>query len=133
MYSELNRVRGIYAVFGGIYALFAGAIVLFVMIASMFMTEVSMPTVLSTLFFVLNAVLLLRLPVHQWVRTLTRQRALTIGAAIHLIGFAVMSTGATEVDRVMILFFGIVPAAFAVSSVVRHEATCPKLIRRDRR
>ena len=67
------------------------------------------------------------------LRALTRQRALTIGAAIHLIGFAVMSTGATEVDGVMIFVFGIVPAAFAVSSVVRHEATRPKLIRRDRR
>ena len=109
----------------GIYALFAGAVVLFVIIASMFMTEVGMPTVLGALFFVLNSVVLLRLPIHQWVRTLTRQRALTIGAVIHLIGFAVMSAGATDVDGVMVFVFGIVPAAslflasFAVKRLVR--------------
>lgn len=114
-----------YAILAGIYALFAGAVVLFVMIGSMFTSEIGMPTVLGTLIFVLNSVLLLRLPIHQWVRTLTRQRALTIGSVIHLIGFAVMSAGATDVDGVMIFVFGIVPAAslflgsFAMKRLVR--------------
>ena len=115
----------IYAVFAGIYALYAGAVVLFVMMGSLFMTRVGIPTVLGALVFVLNAVVVLRLPIHQCVRTLTRQRALTIGAVVHLIGFAVMSAGATEVDGVMVFVFGIVPAAslflasFAMKRLVR--------------
>lgn len=115
----------IYAVLSSIYALFAGAAVLFVMIASMFMPEVGMPTVLGTLLFVLNAMVLLRLPIHHWVRTLTRKRALTIAAIVHLIGFVVMSAGASDVDGVMIFVFGIVPAAslylasFAMQRLVR--------------
>ncbi len=102
-----------------------GIVVLVVMIDSMFMTEVGMPTVLGTLCFVFNAVPLLRLPVHQWVRTLTRQRALTIGAVMHLVGFAIMSAGASDIDGVMIFVFGIVPAAslflasFAMKRLVR--------------
>ncbi len=115
----------LYAVLSSMYAFFAGAVALFVMIASMFMQEIGTPTVLGTLVFVLNAVLLLRLPVHYWVRTLTRKRALTIAAIIHLVGFAVMSAGASDVDGVMIFVFGIVPAAslylasFAMQRLVR--------------
>jgi hypothetical protein len=115
----------IYAVITSIYALFAGAVVLFVMLASLFMTEVAMSTLLGALLFVLNSVLLLRLPVHHWIRTLTRQRALTIGSIVHLVAFAVMSVGATGVDGVIVFVFGIVPAAslylssFAMKRLVR--------------
>jgi hypothetical protein len=115
----------IYAVITSIYALFAGAVVLFVMLASLFMTEVAMSTLLGALLFVLNSVLLLRLPVHHWIRTLTRQRALTIGSIVHLVAFAVMSAGATGVDGVVVFVFGIVPAAslylssFAMKRLVR--------------
>jgi hypothetical protein len=101
----------IYAILTSIYALFAGAVVLFVLIAGMFLTKVTFPTVVGTLCFVFNAILLLRLPIHYWVRTLTRQRALQIGAVMHVIGFAIMSVGASGVDEVMVFVFGIVPAA----------------------
>lgn len=115
----------IYAVLAGSYALFAGALVLFVMLGSMFMPELGIFTLVGTLLFVLNAALLLRLPIHHWVRTLARQRALTIGSVLHLIGFAVMSAGATDVDGVMVFVFAIVPAtalflaSFAMKRVVR--------------
>jgi hypothetical protein len=115
----------IYAVLAGIYALFAGATVLFVMIASMLSPEVGAAAFLGALFFVLNAILLLRLPIHHWVRTLTRQRALIIGAVLHLVGFGVMSVGASGVDGVILFVFGIVPAAllflasFAMKRIVR--------------
>jgi hypothetical protein len=115
----------IYSVLAGIYALFAGAVVLFVMLAGMFMPEFGVPTVLGTGVFVLNAVLLLRLPVHSWVRALSRPKALKIASLVHLVGFAIMSAGATDVDGVMIFVFGIVPAAalflasFAMRRLVR--------------
>jgi TIR domain len=115
----------IYAVLASIYALFAGAAILFIMIASMFMPELGTATVLGALVFVLNAVVLLRLPIHHWVRTLTRKRALTIAAILHLVGFVIMSAGATDVDGVVIFVFGIVPAAllylasFAMQRLVR--------------
>jgi len=117
----------IYAVLSSIYALFAGAVVLFVMLGSMLMTEVGIPTVLGSLLFVLNAVVLLRLPIHHWVRTLTRNRALKIAATVHVVAFAVMSAGASGVDGVMVFVFGIVPAAslylasFAMQRRVRSQ------------
>src|SRR5262249_14296199 len=104
----------LYALLSGLYALCAGATVLLVLIASMFAsmfgTTVSMNTILGALCFVGNAVLLLRLPVHQWVRTLTRQRALTLSAVLHLLAFAVLVAKETTIDGVMIFVFGLVPA-----------------------
>jgi hypothetical protein len=116
----------IYSVLAGIYALFAGAVVLLVMFGSMFTQEVGLPTLLGTVVFVLNAVLLLRLPVHSWVRTISRHKALKLGSLIHLAGFAAMGIGSTDVEGAMVIFFGIVPAAtlflasFAMRRVVRN-------------
>ena len=84
--------------------MFAGAAVLSVMLAGMFTTEVALPTVLGTAVFVLNAALLLRLPVHSWVRTLSRQKALMIASFVHLAEFGIMSTGATDVDMAIPIF-----------------------------
>ena len=115
----------IYSVLAGLYALFAGAVVLLVMFGAMFMPEISASTVLGTAVFVLNAVLLLRLPIHAWVRTLSRQKALKIGALVHLLGFGIMGIASTDTEGVMVIFFGIVPAAtlflasFAMRRVVR--------------
>jgi hypothetical protein len=100
----------IYAALSGIYAFLAGAIVLFVMIASMFMENVGAATLIGVLLFILNALVILRLPIHPRVRTLTRQQALRIGAILHLVAFGVMSAGASDIDGVMIFVFGIIPA-----------------------
>jgi hypothetical protein len=116
----------IYSVLAGMYALFAGAVVLLVMFGAMFVPEISVSTVLGAAVSVLNAVLLLRLPVHAWVRTLSRQKALKIGALVHLLGFGIMEIGSTDTEGVMVVFFGIVPAAtlflasFAMRRVVRN-------------
>lgn len=115
----------IYAVLAVAYALFAGAAVLLVMLAGLFTPGALLPAVLGAAVFVLNAVLLLRLPVHAWVRTLSRQKALKTAALVHIGGFAVMSAGATDMDGAMIFVFGIVPAAalflasFAMRRLVR--------------
>jgi TIR domain len=101
----------IYAALSGIYAFLAGAIVLFVMLASMFMEQVALATMIGVLLFILNALVILRLPIHPRVRTLTRQQALKIGAILHLVAFSVMSAGATGIDGVMIFVFGIIPTA----------------------
>jgi hypothetical protein len=116
----------IYSVLTGLYALFAGAVVLLVIIAGMFMPKMGASAIIATAVFVLNAVLLLRLPVHAWVRTLSRQKALKIGALVHLLGFGIMEIGSTDTEAVMAVFFGIVPAAtlflasFAMRRVVRN-------------
>jgi hypothetical protein len=116
----------IYSALAGLYALFAGAVVLLVMLGGMFMPEISVSTVLGAAVFVLNAVLLLRLPVLAWVRTLSRQKALKIGSLVHLLGFGIMEIGSTDTEGVMVVFFGIVPAAalflasFAMRRVVRN-------------
>ncbi len=87
------------------YALFAGAVVLLVMFAAIFMTEVSVPAaVMGTVVFVLNAVLLLRLPVHARVRTLNRHKALKFGSLVHLLWFGITGIGSTDVEGVMVIF-----------------------------
>lgn len=116
----------IYAALASIYALFAGAALLFVMLGSLFIDHLGLPTLLGVAIFVGTAIVVLRLPVHAWVRTLARQRALNVGAAGHLAGFAAMSAGASDIDGVMIFVFGIVPAAslflgsFAMRRLVRR-------------
>lgn len=116
----------IYSVVAGLYALFAGALVLLVMFGAMFTPEVSLPTVLGAVVFVLNAALLLRLPIHSWIRTLSRQKALKIGSLVHLLGFGIMGIGSSDTEGVIVIFFGIVPAAtlflasFAMRRVVRN-------------
>jgi hypothetical protein len=72
---------------------------------------VALATMIGVLLFILNALVILRLPIHRRVRTLTRQQALKIGAILHLVAFSVMSAGATGIDGVMIFVFGIIPAA----------------------
>jgi hypothetical protein len=103
----------------------AGAVLLFVVIPSIF-TSIGLPTVLGTFVLLINALVLLRLPpIHSSVRTLTRQQALRIGAVGHLVGFTIMSAGASDVDGVMIFVFGVTPAAlmflasFAMRRLVR--------------
>jgi hypothetical protein len=114
----------IYAMLAALYAFFAGAVLLFVMIASMF-GSLGVEMILGTSVFLLNALVLLRLPIHSRVRTLTRQQALRIGAVVHLIGFAMVSAGDASQDGVIIFVFGITPAAllflasFAMRRLVR--------------
>ena len=116
----------IYAALASVYALFAGAAVLFVMLGSLFVDQIGLPTMLGVAIFVLTAIVVLRLPVHAWVRTLTRQRALSVGAAGHLAGFAVTAAGASDIDGVVIFVFGIVPAltlflgSYAMRQLVRR-------------
>jgi hypothetical protein len=112
----------IYAVVAGLYALFAGAAILFVMLASMFMASLGATTIIGVLVFALNAAILLRLPIHAWVRTLSRQRALQVGAVVHLMGFFILAAGASDLEGVVIFLFGIVPAAalFLASYAMRR-------------
>jgi TIR domain len=112
----------IYAVVAGLYALFAGASILFVMLASMFMQSLGAATIIGVLIFALNAMILLRLPIHSSVRTLSRQRALQVGAAVHLIGFFILAAGASDLEGVVIFLFGIVPSAslFLASYAMRR-------------
>ena len=115
----------VYASIAGLYAFFAGAALLFLMIGSLFTTEVSTTAIIGVLVILLTAVLLLRLPVHAWVRSLTRQQALQLGAVAHLVGFGIMAAGTGDLDGAMIFLFGIVPAAamylgsFAMRRLVR--------------
>jgi hypothetical protein len=112
----------IYAALAGLYALFAGGAVLFIMLVSMFTESIGLATIIGVLVFVLNAMVVLRLPIHSWVRTLTRQRALQVGAVVHLIGFFILSAGATDMEGVVVFLFGIVPSAalFLASYAMRR-------------
>ncbi|MFL6802758.1 MAG: toll/interleukin-1 receptor domain-containing protein [Xanthobacteraceae bacterium] len=100
----------IYAISSGIYAFFAGASLLFLLIASMF-TETSAAAVLGIGGFVLNAVVILRLPILAKIHNLTRQGALRIGAGLHLAAFSALMMGDGSADGVIVFVFGLVPAA----------------------
>jgi hypothetical protein len=100
----------IYGITSGIYAFFAGASLLFLLIASLF-NEMSAAAVLGIGLFVLNAVVILRLPIHAKIHNLTRQRALRIGAGLHLAAFSVLMLGDGSADGAIVFVFGLVPAA----------------------
>jgi hypothetical protein len=100
----------IYAVTSGIYAFFAGASLLFLLIASLF-TEASAAAILGIGLFALNAIVILRLPIHASIYNLSRQGALRIGAGLHLAAFSALMLGDGSVDGAVVFVFGLVPAA----------------------
>ena len=100
----------IYAITSGIYALFAGASLLFLLIASLF-TDTSAAAILGIALFALNAIVILRLPIHASVYNLSRQGALRIGAGLHLAAFSALMLGDGGADGAVVFVFGLVPAA----------------------
>jgi hypothetical protein len=101
----------IYAAVSSLYAFLAGAGLLLVLIASMFVEGVHAGTIFGTALFLMNALVVLRVSIHPRIRDLTRQQALRIGAVLHLVAFGVMTFGASDVDAVMVIVFGVIPAA----------------------
>ena len=102
----------------------AGAGLLFVLIGSMFVERVRAGTIFGTALFLVNALVVLRVSIHPRLRDLTRQQALRIGAVLHLVAFGVMTSGASDVDTVMVIVFGVIPAAllFLAAFAMQHRA-----------
>jgi hypothetical protein len=100
----------IYAITSGLYTFFAGASLLFLLIASLF-TEMSAAAILGIALFVLNAIVILRLPIHASVYNLSRHGALRIGAGLHLAAFSTLMLGDGSADGAVVFVFGLVPAA----------------------
>jgi hypothetical protein len=67
--------------------------------------------VLGIGLIMLNALIVLRLPLHPIMHSLTRQRALRFGAALHLLAFGITMLGDSSNDGVAVFVFGLVPAA----------------------
>ena len=113
----------IYATVSSIYAFRAGAGLLLVLVASMFVDSVHAGTVLGMALFLANALVVLRVAIHPRIRNLTRQQALRIGAVLHLVAFGVMTLGASDVDAVMVIVFGVIPAAvlFLAAFAMQHR------------
>src|SRR5262245_10664067 len=114
----------IYAVTSGSYAFFAGAAVLLLLIASLFETTNS-AAALGIGLFVMNALIVLRLPLHQKIHSLTRHRALRVGAALHLAAFGVLMLGDSSMDGVVIFLFGLVPSALLFLAAFAMEQRAP--------
>jgi hypothetical protein len=114
----------IYAAVSSLYAFMAGAGLLFVLIGSMFVERVHAGTIFGTALFLVNALVVLRVSIHPRLRDLTRQQALRIGAVLHLVAFGVMTSGASDVDTVMVIVFGVIPAAllFLAAFAMQHRA-----------
>ncbi len=115
----------LYAIAAGLYAFFAGGVLLLVLIAAMF---VSVPgaTIFAMLLLLLNALVVLRMPIHSWVRGLTRHQALRVGAVGHVVGFVIAMFGG-ETEAGMVVLFGIIPAlglflaSFAMRRLVHQQ------------
>jgi hypothetical protein len=119
----------IYAAVSSLYAFLAGAALLLALIGSMFVESVHAGTIFGAALLLVNALVVLRAPIHPRVRDLTRQQALRIGAALHLVAFGVMTSGASDVDAVMVIVFGAIPAALlflaAFAMQRRARSTAP--------
>jgi TIR domain len=113
----------IYAAVSSGYAFLAGAGLLFVLIAGMFVESVHAGTIFGTALFLVNALVVLRVSIHPRIRDLTRQQALRIGAVLHLVAFGVMTFGTSDVDAVMVIMFGLIPAAllFLAAFAMQHR------------
>jgi TIR domain len=114
----------VYAITSGIYAFFAGASLVFLLIASLF-NEMSAAAVLGIGLFVLNAVVILRLPIHPKIQNLTRQGALRIGAGLHLAAFGALMMGDGSADGAVVFVFGLVPAALLFLAAFAMQRRAP--------
>jgi hypothetical protein len=121
----------IYALASGSYAFLAGAAVLLLLIASLFETA-SAAAALGIGLLVLNALIVLRLPLHPIIHRLTRQRALHVGATLHLLAFGIIVLGDTSLDGAVVFLFGLVPAALlflAAFAMERRVQSAPSPVR----
>jgi hypothetical protein len=114
----------IYAIVSGLYAFFAGAALLFVLFA-VALGGGGMAATLGTGLFLLNALVILRLPLHPKIRDLTRQQALRIGAGLHLVAFVVLAVGAGETEGGFAFLFGVVPAAVLFLAAFAMQRRAP--------
>jgi hypothetical protein len=113
----------IYATLSAGYALAVGAGLLLVAVVGALASTVETTGLLAMALFLLAAVVVLRLPLHHHLRTLTRYQALRAGALLHLIAFSVMTMGSGDVDGAVLVFFGAVPALvlFLASSAMQRR------------
>jgi hypothetical protein len=114
----------IYAIVSGLYAFFAGAALLLVLFAAM-LGGGGTVALLGTCLFMLNALVILRLPLHTTIRDLTRQQALRIGAVLHLVAFTVMAVGASETEWGFAFLFGFLPAAVLFLAAFAMQRRAP--------
>jgi hypothetical protein len=81
---------------------------------------------------VLNALIVLRFPLHPIIHRLTRQRALHVGATLHLLAFGIIVLGDTSMDGAVVFLFGLVPAALlflAAFAMERRVQSAPSPVR----
>lgn len=100
----------IYSLLSIMYAIFAGGVATLAMFGSMFIS-IPLSTVAGELLFVVNAVIMLRLPFLQSIRLLSRQSALRIGAVLHVVAFVVTFVGSDDLDFALVFMFCLMPAS----------------------
>lgn len=101
-----------YTALSGVYAFSTGLGMLLLLIRSSFGNEIEIHSILSLALFTLATVVMLRLPFHSLLPSLSRQRALRIGAVIHLmavITYALFENGSDSISS--FIFAGLIPAA----------------------
>lgn len=102
-----------YAALSAIYAFCVGAGVLLIMLAGMFTNEIPTHVIVALGVFMLAAAVMLRLPFHASVRTLSRQRALRTGMLVHLAAVVTLAVFEKASDGLStVIFLGLIPAAF---------------------
>jgi hypothetical protein len=99
----------LYAVLSVLYALLAGGMAGLMLLVSAFI-DVPPLNVVAFLVIVAAAVVVLRLPLHHWLRTRTRRQALMSGAALHAAAMVLLLVGGESLDGAALFVFGIVPA-----------------------
>ena len=105
------------------YAFFGGGTLLLVILGSLFIS-IKAETLLGVGLILLNALVLMRAPIHPMIRALKRDHAMRLGAALHLAGFFVTALGTNDLDAGFTLLFGFIPAAilFLGSYAMRRTA-----------
>jgi hypothetical protein len=111
----------IYAAVAVIYGLFAGGVAMLGLGASLFI-DVGASTIAGIGLFVLNALIISRLPIHRKISDLTQRQALRIGAALHLVAFAIITNGTNE-DMGFLIFFAVFPAALLYFAAFAMQRT----------
>jgi hypothetical protein len=101
----------VHALLAGVYAAFAGTMLLILLVAAAFVDKAPWFDRLSMAGLAAAIVIVLRLPLCDALRQLTRAQALEYAAAVHLACSGLMYLRSPGADIVGALIFGVLPAA----------------------
>lgn len=120
-----ERGAQVHGLLSALYSVYVGLVLMVLMVGAIFTAKTPGPVKLGIALLVAAVVLVLRLPLVEDLRRLPRAEALEYAAGAQLAAFGLLVYGEGKGDIVLMLIFGVFPAAllYLGSQVARQRST----------